>query len=388
MSPLHPAVRTTPPEEVLLPPAPKLTRQAIEKARAQGRTLLVQGGMGLHASDGLAGKVAAATSRAFLPVGTISAVGKTEAGLVGEIRRARKDAPEGYIGVNLMAAIHKDDFESLAKAALDEGVSFLVQGAGISREILRWCRDAATPFVGIVASGRLAKTYERWGAELVVVEGPRAGGHIGGDMGDSLEGLVREVRASCDLPIVAAGGVVGGDIPTLLEAGACGVQMATRFLACSDGDAHPNFKAMHLGKSDDDVVVIQSCVKGMQARAIRNPFTEALAQGAVFPPKAKAWFYGRGGYRGRRKSCIDCLAKDLCLSRESQHKESFCITDALLRAAIEGDMESGLFFSGSSVARIPEKTLDELRDAQRLVHTIEAELEAERSTRRHVAQHS
>ncbi len=373
--PSHPAVRTSPAPAVDLPPAPKLTTEAIAALRAAGKVLLVQGAMGLHASDGLAGKVAAAPSGRFVPVGTISAVGKTVEGLVGEIRRARSEAPHGYVGVNLMAALNRDDFETLAKAALAEGISCLVQGAGISREVIRWCRDAQTPFVGIVSSGRLAATYERWGASFLVAEGSEAGGHIG-DIDHPLAALVAEVRAATSLPVIAAGGIVGSEIGPLLRIGADGVQLATRFLACTDGDAHPNFKRMHLGKTEEDVVVITSTVKGMKARAIRNPFTEALAEGKAFPPKTKAWFYGREGYRGRRKSCIDCLARDLCICRESDFKESFCITDALLRAAVLGDVEEGLFYSGSSVTRIPERTLEACTDAHGLVARLEAELGA------------
>lgn len=369
----HHVVRHEMPPEVELPPAPKLSREAIATFVSSGRPLLVQGGMGLHASDGLAGKVASAPSSRFLPVGTISAVGKTEAGLVAEIRRARAEAPSGFVGVNLMAAINHDDFEALARTALAEGVSFLVQGAGISREIIRWCREAQTPFIGIVSSGRLAAMYERWGADAVVAEGSEAGGHIG-DIGHALPSLVDEVIGACALPVIAAGGIVGADIREYLAKGAAGVQLATRFLACTDGDAHPNFKQMHLGKTADDVVVITSTVKGMKARAIRNAFTERLAAGTVFPPKAKAWFMGKDGYRGRKKACIDCLARDLCLCRESNYTESFCITDALLRAAIDGDVENGLFYSGQSVTRIPERSLDELVGAHELIARIEREL--------------
>ncbi len=369
----HPFVRTTPPPEVSLPPVPKLTRARVEELVASGKRLLIQGAMGLHASDGLAGKVASAPSTRFVPVGTVSAVGKTEASLVAEIRRARRDAPHGYIGVNLMAALNRDDFEACARTALAEGVSFIVQGAGISREIIRWCREADTPFVGIVSSGRLAAMYERWGADFVVAEGSEAGGHIG-DLGHPLTRMVTEVRAATSLPVIAAGGIVGEDLGELLELGAAGVQLATRFLACSDGDAHPNFKAMHLGKTAEDVVVITSTVKGMKARAIRNAFTDALAEGEVFPPKAKAWFFAKEGYRGRKKSCIDCLAASLCLCRESNYTESFCITDALLYAAVEGDTENGLFYSGQSVTRIPEKSLEELVDAHTLIARLDEEL--------------
>jgi nitronate monooxygenase len=381
----HPAVRIDPPVQVALPPAPKLTRVRIEELVASGKRLLIQGAMGLHASDGLSGKVASAPSERFVPVGTISAVGKTASSLVAEIRRARLEAPEGYIGVNLMAALNREDFEAMARTALAEGVSFIVQGAGISREVIRWCREAETPFVGIVSSGRLAAMYERWGADFVVAEGSDAGGHIG-DISHPLNRMVQEVRGACKLPVIAAGGIVGEDIGELFALGAAGVQLATRFLACTDGDAHPNFKLMHLNKSEEDVVVITSTVKGMKARAIRNPFTEALAAGKAFPPKAKAWFYSDAGYRGRKRSCIECLAAQLCQCRESNFKESFCITDALLNAAVKGDMENGLFYSGQSVTRIPEKSLEDLVSAHALVARLEAELAAwEHATARKVA---
>jgi len=326
--------------------------------------------MGLHSSDGLAGKVASARSGRFACVGTISAVGKTPEMLRAELGRARAEAPGGYVGVNLMAAIHHEDFRDLARVSIEEGASFIVQGAGISREIVRWCREAGTPFAGIVSSGRLAAMYEKWGAELLVAEGAEAGGHIG-DIELPLPSLVDEVLSQSTLPVVAAGGIDGTDVARFLAKGAVGVQLATRFIACSDGDAHPAFKEMHLGKDEEDVVVITSCVKGMKARAVRNAFTDALAAGEHFPPRSKAWFFGAAGYRGRRKACIECLAQSLCKCQTSDFRESFCIQDALLRAVKLGDTTNGLFYTGQSVTRIPEQRLAELKSAQELVSDIE-----------------
>jgi nitronate monooxygenase len=347
-------------------PAPKLTRAAIEAMVRSGKRLLVQGAMGLHSSDGLAGKVARATSALFVTAGTVSGVGKTPEMLRRELRRAKTEAPGGYVGVNLMAAINRDDFEALARLALEEGVSFIVQGAGISREIVRWCRDAATPFAGIVSSGRLAAMYEKWGADFLVAEGAEAGGHIG-DIDHPLISLVEEVLRHTRLPVVAAGGISASDIRSYLETGVAGVQLATRFLACKEGDSHPAFKQIHLGKSVEDVVIITSCVKGMKARAVRNAFTDALAAGKRFPPRSKTWFFGKDGYRGRKKACIECLATGMCKCRASDFRESFCITDALLRAAILGDTDNGLFYTGLSVTRIPERTVEELRTVQEIV---------------------
>ncbi len=347
-----------------------LDRRAIAGIRSSGRHLLVQGAMGLHSSDGLSGKVASAPGGRLVCVGTISGVGKTPELLRAELRRAAAEAGGGYVGVNLMAAIDRRDFTDLARVAIEERASFIVQGAGISREIVRWCRDAGMPFAGIVSSGRLAAMYERWGAEFLIAEGAGAGGHIG-DIHLPLTSLIEDVLGQTTLPVVAAGGIDAGDAAVVLATGVAGLQLATRFIACSDGDAHATFKEMHLGKSDRDVVVITSCVKGMKARAVRNAFTEAVAAGECFPPRSKAWFFGAGGYRGRRSSCVECLGQGLCLCQASGFRESFCIQDALLRAVKLGDREGGLFYSGQSVTRIPERTIAELEPAWKIVADIE-----------------
>ena len=121
--------------------------------------------------------------------------------------------------------------------------------------------------------------YERWGAEFLVAEGAGAGGHIGG-IHLPMVSLVEEVRAHTTLPVVAAGGIDAGAAAVVLATGVAGLQLATRIIACSDGDVHAGFKEMDLGKGEQDVVVITSCVKGMKARAVRNEFTEALAGSA------------------------------------------------------------------------------------------------------------
>ena len=358
--------------------APKLDRQAIQQVVGSGKRLLVQGAMGIHASDGLAGKVAAVESQRLLGVGTISAVLKSEQLMRAEIRRARADAPYGFIGLNLMAAINRIDFDNYLRISFEEGISFIVQGAGISRDVVKQCREAGVPFAGIVSSGRLAKMYEKWGAEFLVAEGAEAGGHIG-DIEHALPALLADVLASTSLPVVAAGGIDAEDLPSIFAAGAAGAQLATRFLACAEGDAHPNFKQMHLAKGAQDVTLITSCVKGMNARAVRNTFTEALASGKRFPPRSKAWFYGKDGYFGRKKACIECLATDVCLCRASDYQKSFCITDALLAAAIKGDTENGLFYTGQSITRIPEQSAQTLPTVTEIFDLFEAVLAAAES---------
>jgi hypothetical protein len=118
---------------------------------------------------------------------------------------------------------------------------------------------------------------------------------------------------------------------------------------------------------------------------VRNAFTDRLAAGEVFPPKSKRWWYGADGFQGRKSSCIECLAENLCKCRASGYKESFCITDALLAAAIHGDKENGLFYTGMSLVRIPERTLADLPTAAEIMAELEARLAADAARPGHAA---
>src|SRR3990172_11380761 len=75
--------------------APRLDRAAIEEIVRSGKRLLVQGAMGICASDGLSGKVAAAKSSRLVGVGTVSAVVKDEPILRREGRRGIDESAGG-----------------------------------------------------------------------------------------------------------------------------------------------------------------------------------------------------------------------------------------------------------------------------------------------------
>jgi NAD(P)H-dependent flavin oxidoreductase YrpB (nitropropane dioxygenase family) len=134
---------------------------------------------------------------------------------------------------------------------------------------------------------------------------------------------------------------------------------------------------MHLGKRAEDVAIITSCVKGMKARAVRSPFTDRLARGEASPPKAKGWWFGKDGYRGRKGACVECLADGLCLCRASGYKESFCITDALLAAAVKGDTENGLFYTGQSLVKLGERDVADLPTSAEILASLEERLARE-----------
>jgi len=216
-------------------------------------------------------------------------------------------------------------FSEIVKTAIDEGIDLVVAGAGFSRDMFGLGQESGTPIVPIVSSVKLAKISQRLGAAAIVVEGKEAGGHLGTDT--SVKNLIPDIRMAVDIPVIAAGGVMNGqDIVDLIKMGANGVQMGTRFAASEESNAAPALKEFYLKARAEDVVVIQSPV-GLPGRAVRNPFVEKILVGPV-----------------PVKTCDACLKN--C-------KQNFCIIRALIRAQ-QGDVETGLVFTGEYIHRIKE----------------------------------
>ena len=238
---------------------------------------IVQGGMGVGISlSGLASAVANQGGVGVISSAGLGAIYNNYSkdyraasiwGLKEELRKAR-EATRGIVGVNVMVAM--SNFADMVKTAVAEKADIIFSGAGLPLNLPSFLTEGAkTKLAPIVSSARAAKLLcQKWFSEYkyipdaIVVEGPKAGGHLGykeeqlADEHFSLEALVPEIVAEvrafgaehdCHIPVIAGGGIyTGEDIYRIMQLGADGVQMGTRFVTTEECDADPAFKQTYL----------------------------------------------------------------------------------------------------------------------------------------------
>ena len=340
---------------------------------------ILQGGMGVGVSlGGLAGAVAACGGMGCIstadagyrePDFARDPVRANHRALAAEIRKA-KDLAKGAGMVAINAMVATQDYAAAIRTAVEAGVDAVVSGAGLPLELPGLVDTPDVAIAPIVSSGRAAKLIlRRWAkafgrtADFVVIEGCKAGGHLGFSeeellagacqtLDDILPEVLAEVRPyeaqfGHPIPVFVAGGVyTGADMAHFTKLGAAGVQLATRFIPTVECDAAQGYKDVLLKARPEDVRIIHSPV-GMPGRALNTPLVQALAEGRRFPPR----------------HCARCLktCDPACVP--------YCITHALIEA-VKGNVEEGLFFCGDTCRVVCRPGCAAPRHGQRILRSI------------------
>jgi NAD(P)H-dependent flavin oxidoreductase YrpB (nitropropane dioxygenase family) len=321
---------------------------------------IIQGGMGVGIS--MSGLAAAVANEGGIGVIATAGIGYAENDFYSDYREANKRAlrveirkakslTKGILGVNVMVAL--TNYQELIEVSVEEKIDIIFSGAGLPLNLPEFVvkKNSSTRLVPIVSSAKainlITKRWiEKYGyvPDAVVVEGPKAGGHLGFkrenlDNEDfKLENLVKEVveiikpieeSTGRSIPVIAAGGIyTGGDIYEILSRGASGVQMATRFVATTECDASTAFKEAFINSVAGDMEIINSPV-GMPGRALRNEFIDAIQAG--------------------QKKPFNCPYH--CIRSCDYKNAPFCIALALINAK-KGNFRHGFAFAGVNAYRI------------------------------------
>jgi nitronate monooxygenase len=351
----------------------------------RGRSALpvVQGGMGVGVSaHRLAGSVAREGA-----VGTLSAVdlrrhhpdlmeatGKSrDKAAIDEANRVALDREvkaalaiaggNGIVAVNVMRAV--SEYPTYVRQSCESGAQAIVVGAGLPLDLPELTAEhPGVALVPILSDARgIGIVLKKWMRknrlpDAIVIEHPgHAGGHLGAakvedlhdtrfDFENVLEGtfkLFRELGLAAEkIPLIVAGGIATPQrVRELLGLGASAVQLGTAFAVTEEGDAHPAFKKVLAEAKPEDIVEFVS-VAGLPARAVKTPWlAKYLEKIPIMERRRKP--------RTQCTLAFDCL--QACGLRDGIAKfGQFCI-DLHLAAALEGNLDRGLFFRGGG--RLP-----------------------------------
>ena len=269
------------------------------------------------------------------------------------IDKAREIANGGIIGVNIMVATKQ--YESYVRAACEAKADVIISGAGLPINLPELTKGFDIKIAPIVSSLKAASVIlKMWDrkykqtADFIVIEGPRAGGHLGFtreeivSMSDSdFDKIIKDIveylkefeeKYEKDIPVIVAGGIYDReDIMHLMSLGADGVQMATRFVVTEECDASLEFKQAYIKAKKEDIDVVISPV-GMPGRAIITPFIKRTKKGRIPVDK-----------------CYKCIQR--CNPKDTP----YCITRSLVNA-VKGNISEGLVFCGETAYRLDKIT--------------------------------
>lgn len=138
--------------------------------------------------------------------------------------------------VNLVLAFPQDE---RLDVLCDERVPVISFSWGIRPDLVARAHEAGAEVMIQVGSAGAARRAVDAGADIVMVQGIEAGGHVEGEL--PLRELLAQVEG-LEVPVVAAGGIAdSAGAKAAGEAGADAVAAGTAFLVAEEADRHPGY---------------------------------------------------------------------------------------------------------------------------------------------------
>jgi len=157
--------------------------------------------------------------------------------------------------------------------------------------VLRALREAGCLLMASATNPAEAAIIERAGIDVIIAQGIEAGGHRGmfdpdaPDDGLGTFALTRLLVRQTRLPVIAAGGIMGGaGGRAALDLGAAAAQLGTAFIACPESSADAAYRAALMSDAAHHTR-FTSAISGRPARCLANRFStlDCNARPAAYP---------------------------------------------------------------------------------------------------------
>jgi enoyl-[acyl-carrier protein] reductase II len=281
---------------------------------------IIQGGMLWLADAGLAAAVSNAGGLGVIsPMAGMDPQGDPVENLNAQIEKA-KTLTQKPFGVNIPLDLR--DCGLLMDLILTHQVKVAVTAAGDPRIYTELLQSGGAKVLHVISSVRQARVAQSAGVDAIVAEGVEAAARNGIDE-LALFSLIPQVADAVTQPIIAAGGIADSrGIAAAFALGAEGVQMGTRFVAVKESIASEKYKEAIVQARDTDTVI--TCRQLVPSRSLKNTeFTQVL------------------------------LGMEAAGASADELRE-FMGHAASRRAGLEGDLDNGEAYCGSSAGLIHE----------------------------------
>ncbi len=192
---------------------------------------------------------------------------------------ALRQLTQSRFAINLIpAATDAQLLHEQVAACLALQVPAMVLFWEVDKALVRHLKDEGVQVIHQVGSERDADEALAAGADVLIVQGYEAGGHVRGT--SSLFGLLPAIAATSPVPVVASGGIGGGRaLAAALTLGAQGASIGSAFLATHESNAHPHHQQRVLKARPDDTIHTRVFARNWHEPAPVRVLSNAVLEG-------------------------------------------------------------------------------------------------------------
>jgi NADH:quinone reductase (non-electrogenic) len=233
---------------------------------------IVQGGMQWVGTAELASAVSSAGGLGILT----GLTQPTPEDLRKEIARCRTmtDRPFG-VNLTILPAITPPPYAEYLDAIIDSGVKIVETAGNSPKEFIGKLKAANAKVLHKCTSVRHALSAERYGVDIVSIDGFECAGHPGEDDVTNFI-LIPAAVAALKIPVIASGGIGDGrGMAAALTLGAEGINMGTRFMCTREAPIHDNIKQALVNANERDTNLIFRTMHNT-ARVFKNAISNEV----------------------------------------------------------------------------------------------------------------
>lgn len=195
-----------------------------------------------------------------------------------EIERTRELTSKPF-GVNLTLSLTASNvnYDGWIEAIVNSDIRIVETAGNNPQPVIARLKEQGIKIIHKCTSVRHALSAERYGADVISIDGFEAAGHCGEDDVPALI-MLPALGKVLKIPYIASGGIANGrSMAAALLLGAEGVNMGTRFMLTQESILHDDIKHALLAATERDTVLIKRTLK-RTARFFNSPVSRQIIE--------------------------------------------------------------------------------------------------------------